>query len=155
MLLLSGMLGSCSRPVGEMGGCRGLSAFFSLPVSSPGTFSASEEERPSEERDSTTGLYQASGPPMLVQKKACGAGDRARGAAGGPWGLSMLPHPCGQPSKQGKVGTLVTGPGPGADAHGPRLESTLGDEAWSLKERVHGPEAPAGPGGGVWLACTL
>ncbi|KAM5331996.1 WD repeat-containing protein 90 isoform 3-T3 [Glossophaga mutica] len=63
-----------------------------------GTFSVSDEERPSEESYSTTGLCRASGTPMLVQKKACGAGDRTQGAAGGPWGLSMLPHPCGQPS---------------------------------------------------------
>ncbi|XP_036890386.1 WD repeat-containing protein 90 isoform X1 [Sturnira hondurensis] len=72
---------------------------------SDGTFSVSDEERPSEESYSTTGLCQASGPPMLVQKKACGAGDGARGAAGVPWGLSMLPHPCGPPSKQGVQGT--------------------------------------------------
>ncbi|XP_045705221.1 WD repeat-containing protein 90 isoform X2 [Phyllostomus hastatus] len=70
-----------------------------------GTFSVSDEERPSEESCGTTGLCQASGPPMLVQKKACRAGDRAQGATGGPWGLSMLPHPCGQPSKQGVQGT--------------------------------------------------
>ncbi|KAM7148990.1 WD repeat-containing protein 90 [Molossus nigricans] len=66
-----------------------------------GTFSASDEEGPSEESHSSEGLCEASGPPMLVQKEACGAGDRACRVAGGPWGLDMLPHPHGQPSKQG------------------------------------------------------
>ncbi|KAK1344640.1 hypothetical protein QTO34_013338 [Cnephaeus nilssonii] len=61
-----------------------------------GTFSVSDEG-PSEESHSPEGLCQAPGPPMLVQKEACGAGD---GAAGGPWDLSVLPHPHGQPSKQ-------------------------------------------------------
>ena len=90
------------------------------PLTSPGTFSVSDEERPSEESYSTMGLCQASGPPMLVQKKAWGAGDRALGAAGGPWGLSILPHPHGQPSKQHRVGTLMTRPGPDTGAHGPQ-----------------------------------
>ncbi|XP_054442774.1 WD repeat-containing protein 90 [Pteronotus mesoamericanus] len=66
-----------------------------------GTFSLSDEEGPSEESCSHKGLCQASGPPMLVQKKTCGDRDGAWGAAGGPWGLSMLPHPHGQPSAWG------------------------------------------------------
>ncbi|XP_045426288.1 WD repeat-containing protein 90 isoform X2 [Pipistrellus kuhlii] len=59
-----------------------------------GTSSASDEG-PSEESHSPEGLCRAPGPPLLVQKEACGAGDRA---TGGPWDLSVLPHPHGQPS---------------------------------------------------------
>ncbi|XP_066239129.1 WD repeat-containing protein 90 isoform X2 [Saccopteryx leptura] len=70
-----------------------------------GTFFVSDEEGPSEESHGPRRLCQASGPPVLVQKEACGAGDGAgdgaRGTAGGPWGLDMLPHPHGQPSAQG------------------------------------------------------
>nr|KAF6272205.1 hypothetical protein mMyoMyo1_020533 [Myotis myotis] len=62
-----------------------------------GTSSVSDEG-PSEESHSPEGLCQAPGPPVLVQKEAGGAGD---GAAGGPWDPSVLPHPHGQPSKQG------------------------------------------------------
>lgn len=99
---------------GEGQVCRGFVPSFQCPPTSPGTFSISDEEGPSEESHSSEGLCQASGPPMLVQKEACGAGDRASGVAGGPWGLNMLPHPHGQPSKQGREGILMTGPGPDA-----------------------------------------
>lgn len=66
---------------------------------SPGAFSTSDEEGPSEESHIPEGLHQASGLPMLV-KEASGAGDGAWGAPGGPWGFSMRPHPRGWASKR-------------------------------------------------------
>ncbi|XP_025779036.1 WD repeat-containing protein 90-like [Puma concolor] len=59
-----------------------------------GAFSTADEEGPSQESHNPEGLHQASSLPMLV-KEASGAGDGAQGAAGGPWGFSMRPHPCG------------------------------------------------------------
>lgn len=80
----------------------------------------SDEEGPSEESPSSKGFRQTSGPPpVLVQKESCGAGDGAWGAAGDSWGLGMLPCSRDQPSKQGKAGTLMTGPGPGVGTHKP------------------------------------
>ncbi|XP_045639837.1 WD repeat-containing protein 90 isoform X5 [Ursus americanus] len=57
-----------------------------------GAFSLSDEEGPSEESHSPEGLHQASSLPMLV-KEASGAGDGVWGSPGGPWDLSMGPHP--------------------------------------------------------------
>lgn len=101
---------------GERGGVGGLVPSFHCPPTPLGTFSVSDEG-PSEESHSPEGLCQAPGPPMLVQKEACGAGD---GAAGGPWDLSVLPHPHGQPSKQGRAGILMTGFGQ-KGPHGPQI----------------------------------
>lgn len=89
---------------------------FQCPPTSLGTSSVSDEG-PSEESHSPEGLPQAPGPPVLVQKEACAAGN---GAAGGPWDPSVLPHPHGQPSKQGRAGILVTGLGSDVGTHGPQ-----------------------------------
>lgn len=105
--LFVGMFETCSRSVGRGKGVWGPVLSFHCPPTPLGTFSVSDEG-PSEESHSPEGLCQVPGPPMPVQKEACGAGDRA---AGGPWDLSMLPHPHGQPSKQGRTGILMTGLG--------------------------------------------
>ncbi|XP_044090033.1 WD repeat-containing protein 90 isoform X4 [Neovison vison] len=57
-----------------------------------GAFSLSDEEGVSEESHSPARLRQASCLPMLV-KEASRAGDGVWGSPGGPWGLSMGPHP--------------------------------------------------------------
>ncbi|XP_047569203.1 WD repeat-containing protein 90 isoform X2 [Lutra lutra] len=57
-----------------------------------GASSLSDEEGVSEESHSPAWLRQASCLPMLV-KEASRAGDGVWGAPGGPWGLSMGPHP--------------------------------------------------------------
>ncbi|XP_059010020.1 WD repeat-containing protein 90-like isoform X4 [Mustela lutreola] len=57
-----------------------------------GAFSLSDEEGVSEESHSPARLCQASCLPMLV-KEASRAGDGVWGSPGGPWGLSMGPHP--------------------------------------------------------------
>ncbi|NIG57872.1 WD repeat-containing protein 90 [Pontoporia blainvillei] len=62
------------------------------PKDHDGAFSMSDESHGPE------GLRQASGPPVLVQKKAGRAGDGAWGAMGGPWDLGRPPHPHGWPS---------------------------------------------------------
>lgn len=84
-----------------------LRSFLSVPPSpfSPGAFSLSDEEGPSEESHSPEGLHQASSLPMLV-KEASGAGDGVWGSPGGPWDLSMGPHPHSWSSKQ-KRGSWV------------------------------------------------
>uniref|UniRef100_A0A8C7BAU2 WD repeat-containing protein 90 n=1 Tax=Neovison vison TaxID=452646 RepID=A0A8C7BAU2_NEOVI len=63
-----------------------------LSAFSPGAFSLSDEEGVSEESHSPARLRQASCLPMLV-KEASRAGDGVWGSPGGPWGLSMGPHP--------------------------------------------------------------
>lgn len=68
----------------------------------------SDDEGPSEESHGPKGLRQASGSALLV-KEADGVVDAACGAAGDSWGLSMPPHPCGQPSKQGRGGRVGWG----------------------------------------------
>ncbi|XP_016076183.1 PREDICTED: WD repeat-containing protein 90 [Miniopterus natalensis] len=110
-----------------------------------GTFCVSDEEGPSEESHSPQGLFQASGPPMLVQKEACGAGDGAWGAAGDPWGLSMLPHPHGQPSKQGAWSTrrARTQPSARPDSY---KHFTARYKASLMAKNVSFP-----PAGGEWL----
>nr|XP_019611822.1 PREDICTED: WD repeat-containing protein 90 isoform X4 [Rhinolophus sinicus] len=69
--------------------------------SGDGAFSVSDEEGPSEESHSPKGVRQPSGPPVLVQKEACGAGDGAWVASGDPWGLGVPLSSCDQPRKQG------------------------------------------------------
>ncbi|XP_054570544.1 WD repeat-containing protein 90 [Eptesicus fuscus] len=106
-----------------------------------GTFSVSDEG-PSEESHSPEGLCQAAGPPMLVQKEACGAGD---GAAGGPWDLSVLPHPHGQPSKQGawSIRRARTQPTARPDAY---KHFTARYKASPMAKNVSSP-----PAGAEWL----
>ncbi|XDB64088.1 hypothetical protein AB1E18_017404 [Capra hircus] len=55
-------------------------------------------------------LHQASGPSVLVQKEAGGAGDGACGVTGGPWDLGRRPHPCGWPSACSTVGARARPP---------------------------------------------
>lgn len=104
-----GTAGCVSGPgLGGRGRGQCCSAPFShcslLPLS-PGAFSLSDEEGPSEESHSPEGLHQASSLPMLV-KEASGAGDGVWGSPGAPWGLSMGPHPHNWSSKQ-KRGSRV------------------------------------------------
>lgn len=69
-----------------------------------------DDEGPSEESHGAEGLHPTSGPPVLVQKEAYGAGDGACGVARGLCSFGMLTHTCGWPSKQGRVRTLMTWP---------------------------------------------
>lgn len=87
-----------------------LCSFLSLLVSSisPGAFSWSDEEGPSEESHIPEGLRQGSSLPVLV-KEASGAGDGVWGSPGDPRGLSMHPHPHGWPSKQKRGSRLWQG----------------------------------------------
>nr|XP_045017712.1 WD repeat-containing protein 90 isoform X1 [Jaculus jaculus] len=64
---------------------------------SAGTFSTSDEERACEESHALEGLHQAPTPPVLVERKASGAGDGPREAARGSSSLVPPPHPS-QPS---------------------------------------------------------
>ncbi|XP_039740696.1 WD repeat-containing protein 90 isoform X1 [Pteropus medius] len=72
---------------------------------SDGTFSVLDDEGPSEESHGAEGLHPTSGPPVLVQKEAYGAGDGACGVARGLCSFGMLTHTCGWPSKQGAQST--------------------------------------------------
>lgn len=101
VLLPSGVLACCSRPVGRGGGTGGFVPSSHCLPTPPGAFSVSDEEGPSEESHSA----KTSGPPVLVQKEACGAGDGAWVASGHPWGLGIPPSSCDQPRKQGKAET--------------------------------------------------
>lgn len=112
-----GGFGCCSRSVGRGRGRGGPVPSFHCPLTSLGTSSVSDEG-PSEESHSPEGLCQAPGPPVLVQKEACGAGD---GAAGSPGDPSVLPCPHGQPGKQGRAGILMTGLGSDVGTRGPRV----------------------------------
>ncbi|KAJ1067537.1 hypothetical protein K5549_010655 [Capra hircus] len=65
---------------------------------------------PSDRSRGLEDLHQASGPSVLVQKEAGGAGDGACGVTGGPWDLGRRPHPCGWPSACSTVGARARPP---------------------------------------------
>ncbi|XP_023472469.2 WD repeat-containing protein 90 isoform X5 [Equus caballus] len=88
---------SVFRPRYEATGGHSVWGRWAPPVA--GAFSVSDDEGPSEESHGPKGLRQASGSALLV-KEADRVVDAACGAAGDSWGLSMPPHPCGQPSAQ-------------------------------------------------------
>ncbi|ELK28424.1 WD repeat-containing protein 90, partial [Myotis davidii] len=107
-----------------------------------GTSSVSDEG-PSEESHSPGGLFQAPGPPVLVQKEACGVG---AGAAGGPWDPSLLPHPHGQPSKQGAWSLRRARTQPAARPDAYRHFTARYKASLMAKVDVSSP-----PAGGEWL----